>query len=784
MPMPRFLRYGLFEKMQDISVILKGIWVLILFDIIALIAFLFVPQGPDVLLAVAEDVGHHNILPASAISLVIALFFWSIAAEFCSRFLIYLSDNSGRSLAPGRVDARRKYQGWISAFSLFFPQALVLLAYVKVLAGNYNDIMAVPGHGYIILGIVIICAMILLGIWILYKLYRGNWIVNISRKYRLLSWMTISPMESLWVTKLYGILNDVRVDIPDSITTYKGSDLPRGVVLPNGMTLPSSLRFQPYDSNPQNVDGVNIWMFRIDRRFYTCLFRQLTILALIAFVIILLFSFILPVHGYISVGAIAIICFAFACWQIAYTVLNFFDKAQRVFPIRLSLIVLLLVSSFVNNDHPVRTLTANDKMVRRSDQRPPLRQHFGQWFDRLKADTFAPGGFYRIPAAVRGAQDTIPIIFVAAEGGALRTGAFTAMMLSRLTDSFPLLPHYLYCYSSVSGGTLGVNFYNAALQRHAQKNDTIRYSRATNTFFKKDFLAAVTGKMVFGEIINYFIPWHIGRLDRAIALERGWEDAWTDIYAADTIMGSSFDGLVEQGQPRFPAVFINTTEVETGRQCIWSNVALAGIPLGNERDLYARMGKNIAYSTAINLSSRFPLISPGAAFFYKDSSHGRNNTAEIRRHFIDGGYYENKGAETLLQVLQALPLTKLPVKPYILQFNFGGVDTTLRDGVKKFNEITEIVNGIYDTRGGRGDIAQHYLRQYVQDSLHGVFIDLNLLLTTRQLPLNWILSRTSVDRLNTLIEKTVNIRMDTLDRRDRGQLARLFVYRLRPRKAQ
>jgi len=146
----------------------------------------------------------------------------------------------------------------------------------------------------------------------------------------------------------------------------------------------------------------------------------------------------------------------------------------------------------------------------------------------------------------------------------------------------------------------------------------------------------------------------------------------------------------------------------------------------------------------------------------------KNKDSVIRRHYIDGGYYENKGAETLFQVLQALTFTGKRIKPYVIQFNFGGEDSTLAKSVTVFNEISEIIAGIYDTRSGRGDIAQHYLKNYT-DSLKGEFSNIYLDLNTKQLPLNWVLSNTAINRLDTLIAQT----MDTTTDRN---IKNLFMY--------
>jgi len=757
--------YRFFEKLQDISVILKGVWFILLFYTLALYAFIITPQGTDVLLSIAEDVGGNEIVHKSwtGIWLLLALLFWCMASEFCTRFLIYLTDNSGKTLAPHRVKARKYFQKIASRVALFFPVVLMLLAFSKALWVNYEDLTLSGEYtdlNQIIKGTLIIIAFLLAETILIYKLYRGGWIKKLSKKYKRLSWLTVSPQEHDWVIKLYGILSDVRIDVASANENFTGPDLPRDVLLPNGMKIPDSPYFDPYDSNPKTEGPVNIWMFKIDVRFYKSILMQLTVFGILAVSVILLFGAILPVEAYLNVGAAALICLAFASWQVVYALFHFFDKAQSVFPVRLFLVGLLLFSTIVNYDHPVRELKGvNSKRI-------PLQEHFDAWFQHLRTDTSGMD-YYRI-----GKKDTIPVIFIAAEGGALRTGAFTAMMLAKMQDLFPAFRKYVYCYSGVSGGTLGTNFFNAELMNHLNYKDTVTYSQATEMFFKNDFLAPVTGKLVFGEIINYFIPVPIESMDRAIAMEKIWEYAWGRIYNGkkNNVLAESFNKTIEYG---LPAVFINTTEVETGLQCVWSNVDINSLPLNQERDLYKRVNKQIAYSTAINLSTRFPLISPGAAFFY-NIKKGKDSVT-IRRHFVDGGYYENKGAETLFQVLRSLHLKNVPVKPYILQFNFGQTDSGFVS-VKSFNEIKEVVSGIYNTRDGRGDIAQYELQHYVRDSLKGEFINLNLTLNTKRIPMNWILSNTAVNRLSELIGKTVTL-LNPNDTKDKLELYKLFFYK-------
>ncbi|MGZ8544152.1 MAG: hypothetical protein ACXWV0_02600 [Flavisolibacter sp.] len=744
-------RYTFFQRVNDITRTLRGIWLMLLFNLLAVFAFLFVPQGTDVLLSITEDAAaSFQVMPV--IWLFIALFFWSIASEFCTRFIIYLTDNSGRSLAPQRVTFRKKIQVIVARIFLFLPVTILFFAFIRAWLFNWKDF----NTGTIILAFITILFILVVMAFMLYLLYMRGGLKKFTARYPRLGWLHISEAERHWVKKLYGILNDVRVDIPVNEELHTTKDLPRDISLPNGMKLPGA--FIPYANNPFRDENLNIWMFRIPLSFYPCLRKQLLYLSSAAAFFILLFSF-LPAGAYMFFGAASLICLSFGCWQVVFVIIHFLDKVQRKIPVRLLLLLLFLISSFYNRDHPVRVLTTG------TTQRPMLNAHFDKWLQALAIDTVIskPGGkVYRSGAN----KDTIPVVFIAAEGGALRTGAFTSMILSKLSDQYPSFPAYIYCYSGVSGGTLGSNFFNTAYINRL-RGDTTSFATATKRFFGTDFLAAATGKLVFGEIINYFIPWHIPPFDRAIALEKAWETGW-DHQGESNILAGSFSIT---GQPRMPALFINTTEAESGLQCIWSNVGLDSLTLGRQRDLVRRSGVDLRYSTAINLSTRFPLVSPGATIFYT-----QGNTRE-RKHFVDGGYFENTGAETLLEVMKLLKLEQKAVKPYVIQFNFADDDSTITStSIKKFSEIMEIVGAIYNTRSGRSNLSQAYLERYVQ-SLNGEFISLNMSLNTKQFPMSWILSNTAMERLNSAIDDMVKpVITDFKDVNDKRKLHRLFVY--------
>ncbi len=719
------------QNLRDCLFVLRGLWLLLLFNLLALVAFILIPQGTDILLEILEPKSFIQSFP-TILLLWFALFCWSVSSEFCTRFLIYMTDNSGHTLSPQRVDARKSNQKKIARFFLYFPLVLVAAAFVNAFFQNLNDIQ----NSWSLLFLVLLT--LLFQAFFLMKLYRSERKSSNSKIFR---WLQLSDHEKYWTSKLYGIFNDYRVDLNRKEIVHLNDDLPRETVLPNGSFIPSEfiLKSQPFQL-PDNKN-IWVWMYRIPLSYYKNLIIQLLVLSSVASFLILILSF-SDISIYQHISSLALICFAFACWQVVYTLLHFLDKAQPIsklnLPYRFIVLLWLCFCSYINNDHPVRIIKEQPTKVAEA-----LPVHFKKWCEALALKEDSAN------------RKNIPVFFIAAEGGALRTGAFTALLLAKIQDSFPEFKNHIYCYSSVSGGTLGVHLFNSL---HKSNYEPFRQvnSAITRRFFEADFLAAVTGKMVFAEILNYFLPAHIKNLDRAIALENSWENSWDkalgDLSETNLFKSSFNDNICEAA----PALFINTVESETGLPCVWTNTRLDNnFPLANLRDLRNKYGVSIPYSSAINLSTRFPLLSPAAMFKVANTN--------LRFHYVDGGYYENKGQETLLQVLRAIDLKKYPfVKPYIIQFNFSQDDSAHKN-IRFANEIMEIVNVFENTRLAKVQLATEEMKKFMNENFSGnQIINLNLDISQKKLPMNWLLSKTAMKRVDLYTDSLMHLQKDPL----------------------
>jgi hypothetical protein len=717
------------EVFSDLLFVLRELWLLLAFNFLAFTAFLIIPQGTDMLLAILEPSSFlANFLPISF--LLMALFCWSVSSEFCTRFLIYMSDNSGHSLSPNRVTSRKTIQKNVASFFLYYPSIVIAAAVLKAFFENYQDIGA--SWWFLCCCLLGITMLILL----LRYLYRSD--KRISKK-SMFHWMHLSKGEKYWTSKLYGIFNNYRVDLFVPAPSKTATDLPRNAVLMNGKYIPSAFELIKGPLLLSGSKHIHVWIYRIPLGYYRNLITQLLVLVSLACLLILLFAF-SSIALYQTIGAVALICFAFACWQLIYTVLHFLDKAQPIPKVNLTyrwiVLLWLCVCSYINNDHPSRWIKKENTQVAK-----PVSLHFKNWLQTLENDT-------TISYA-----DRVPVFFIASEGGALRTGAFTAMLLAKLQDSFPEFRKHVYCFSGVSGGGLGLQFFQS-LPKDASLQNNTSYRSMTKDFFETDYLSPVTGTLVFGEILNYFISFPIAAFDRAIALEKTWEASWTHAnkHSLPNAFEASFDQQIGDEKP---ALFINTVESETGLPAVWSNVLLdSSFALAASRDLRNKYHLSIPYSTAINLGTRFPILSPAAMF--------RN--ASIRLHYIDGGYFENKGQQTILEVLQAIHIENYPrVKPYIIQFNFSQDDTSSNRSIRFANEIMEVVNGIENTRFGRVGLITESMKVYMRNHFDiEQIINLDLDISVKKLPMNWLLSHTAMDRVDSYTDSLMHLKKDSL----------------------
>ena len=744
---------------SDFLSVISSVGMIAFFNFIALLVFTLLPQGKDVLLIIVEDTIKFR--AGNLVCLIIGIILWSIVSEFGSRYSIYVTDNTGKSLSDERVKWRKAVQRVIADIFLIMP---FLIVFIGFLVNYVQDNSLDKGDKNFGFGIPVLLLFIVLNV--LARLYFAD--RNQKRG--------LPDEEWQWCNKLYGIYNDHVFQIrqssnfknkikgpyeifTDNFTSLSREDKSlfpkRADLITQGSIVPQTFRFKTFtqtteDSRAINSDCRYKWIYEIPIDFYKTLHKQLKIIVTISVVLFLIICF-LPISFYTYVGAPGLIVTAFACWSGIQLWLIYMDYAvlrHYKVSLRFILFFLLIFSSFINNDHPVRfnnyTPQINSNKNYFTSDRPGLKDHFRQWFANYRADSNTQ--YY----LKNDTTSFYPVVFVCAEGGALRTGAFAAETLSFLQDSLANslnrinFKKTIYAFSGVSGGSVGISYFNAV--EYLNKPEDLQegtHSQLTEKFFNQDFLSPVIGKMFYGDIVNLFLPFHIELFDRAIALEKAWEQGYESIIKkeARNIFSSDFIDLTKTNTVS-PAVFINTTEVESGFQCWLTNVKPDdSMFFADRRDLFGyKINGRINYSTMTNFSTRFPLFSPGAALIENDSK---------KYHYADGGYVENTGAATMLEIIKVLKpqLDSYRIKPFVLLLRYSNDSTGSTANINFANEFSEILFGIYNTRSGRGRIAVEELKRYIHSNfpLPANVIEFSLSKSGSEVPMNWVLSKKSLN---------------------------------------
>lgn len=716
--------------------------------------FLILHQGRDTILLVTEKMAEGQYFPL--FFLLAAIFFWSISSELSVRYSIYISDNSGKNLSDERVFFRKTAQKLIAGLMLLWPYIVILVSLL------WNGIYISNLSGRFSITNIIICSVLVYLLMVLkthlYFNKSGKASPGQSLK-TLWGARSLPRQEYDYVHKLYGIYNDYMYSLP-KVSNFRGqvkADYQK--FSDNFLKDPSSLKTFPQDRNvlnplrlvPQEFllsntkkivakrGGLYKWTYFIPTDFYGQLHKKIVRLALVSLVIVLLVAF-CPVKwnlfGYI--GAPGLICAAFGCYSGIYCGLLYIDKAwlrHWKVSVRLIVVTLFFITTFYNQDHPARLLSDGAP-----SERADLQAGFSNWLKQyrsrgnpLHSDTVSGG--------------KLPVVFICSEGGALRTGAYTGIYLTTLEDTLAEkdidFRNSIFAMSGVSGGAVGLGYYNAIAYR-GNNDNTKENVRSAKSFFSHDCLSPLVAKMLYGDFLHLFIPFYVSGFDRAVALEESWEVAYQNTMGlnANNVFTDKF---ISNPGVAAPVFVINTTEVETGFQCWISNFSLSQLRFGPQRDLLRSKVENVRYSTAINFSSRFPLFSP-AAKIGGDENYPTS-------HYIDGGYVENTGSASMLEILKSIKKTNPyefdQIRPVVIYLLFNDSDSESSDSVTVFNELTEVIAGIYNTRAGRTKTARAELTDFVAS--HG---GLNIYqpLKSENVPMNWVLSQLAIESITKDVE--------------------------------
>ncbi|HEY0376258.1 MAG TPA: patatin-like phospholipase family protein [Pyrinomonadaceae bacterium] len=368
------------------------------------------------------------------------------------------------------------------------------------------------------------------------------------------------------------------------------------------------------------------------------------------------------VSAAITFGPLALILLFAALWVPVGSALVYASHRTR-----LPLFLILLVCAFTfsafdwNDNHAIRHRDT-------PGQAKPMdvNEGFTKWLaGRCDREAFRAQG------------QPYPVFIVSAEGGGLRAGYFASLVLTKLQDQNPAFAHHVFAISGVSGGSLGgavfaamaekyvrhdaatpCNFRVEALPKMAQDKATGRPDLRTlnDEVLGHDVLSPILASLLYPDLLQRFLPLPVERFDRGRAAEDALGYYWNattggDEFGKNFLLSDLYKSGFETGST--PALFLNTTRVETGEQLVVSNLNPAGPDqqrndrlngLKSLADLDPTL--SVPLVSAAYMSARFPVVAPA----------GYLNPRGEKVRFVDGGYFENSGTATVLDLLSAMKI--------------------------------------------------------------------------------------------------------------------------------
>lgn len=357
------------------------------------------------------------------------------------------------------------------------------------------------------------------------------------------------------------------------------------------------------------------------------------------------------------------------------------------------------------------------------------------------------------------------LVFVAASGGGIRAAYWTQIVLKELSGD-----KNIALISSVSGGTFGAASF--IMERQSKINNHHREN------FESDFLAFSLSGMLFSELAYKIIypVYYPFRNKKIFGLEIYLPNSGDVLAEAFNNDWAKYNGynkpLSELAKDDMAiALVANSTDVFTGKRVLTSSISLDEITVDSAKavDLIGLTylenpqpsEQNLKISEVVINSARFPLISPAALF-----DPGASNSVNPLK-LVDGGYFDNIGAETLFDIISSLdPNTRKRVVVYAI-FNSPDIKTDSGSGVCTFKSVagepnlTEWFGGlrtplkaVFSSWDAHGLLALQRIADIPDVTVR--LINLGDFLERKpkcDLPLGWTLSKCAREAMNTSLDR-------------------------------
>jgi predicted acylesterase/phospholipase RssA len=446
----------------------------------------------------------------------------------------------------------------------------------------------------------------------------------------------------------------------------------------------------------------------------------------------------------VMLGSFATVLLAFGILVGFFGMISFISVALRI-NLHVIGFIAILIFGKVTESHNVTLINTPKATQQVFANRPDLKTYFTNWAAKRRADI---------------EKGAYPMFFVLADGGASRSGYWTAATLSKLEDTTQgKFSQHLFCLSGASGGSVGNGTFFALLQQ----KDSLRkigrtYTDGACDFLQSDFLTYTLARMLGPDFVRPLLG-SLPVADRAAALEQAIEqggEAGTLLYS---VFKKPLSECIPTPQNDLPILCINVTRMQDGRPSVISNIK-ADAPIFNQRvDILKRLpaGKDMKLSTAVVMGARFPYISPAGRI---DSSY-----------YVDGGYFDNSGGgfvhEMIIELRKIID-DSVQANPqhYYKNLQFcvvhsqnGGTGEKLLQKIHPiWNDLGSPILTMLGAFGTQTSVNDSRLKNYMQDTYRGKnqvgYFSINLYTHKKneeEYPMNWAISQYYIQKMNALL---------------------------------
>lgn len=386
------------------------------------------------------------------------------------------------------------------------------------------------------------------------------------------------------------------------------------------------------ESQKSMIAKVKKHVFGPEEKSYTRIFIFVLVFGLFFYI-----STIASISVSVMMGAVPILLFAFGVLLILGNAVTFLLAIFRINLHVVAMIIAFIAGLFYE---PHYTQLPDKKVSTNTfSNRQTLSDYFKNWVELRKT-------------ALADSSKEYPVYFVLADGGASRSGYWSASVMASLdSQTNGKLSAHLFCLSGASGGSLGNTAYFNLL-RVKQTDSTVNKNgvQIVQDYLETDFLTFTIARMLGPDVFRYVLRlWFID--DRAAALADVMETGSGKESRLYNTMSTGFSEIITQKNKPYslPIIFINTTRMQDGIPAVITNISINDQRFNKRVDLLSLLGeyRDIKMSQAVVLGASFPYLSPAGRINDTTASKESN-------YFVDGGYFDNSGSGIVSEMINII----------------------------------------------------------------------------------------------------------------------------------